>query len=98
VNQPHNVTILNQKLTIRTDHDGVYVREVADFVNQKIEDVMSRAKTVSTLTAALLVCMNVADELIQSKKESQKINLNTAEKVRSVISLIDLQVQGSLAL
>lgn len=96
--QTHHVTILNQKLTIRTDRDETYVRKAADFVNKKIEEVTNKTKTVSTLTATLLVCMNIADELFQSKKESEKNNLNTAEKVRSVISLIDSQMQESLVL
>ena len=90
------VTVLDQKLLIRSEAEASYVGEVAAFVNQKIQEVIEKASSASTLQAALLVCMNVADELIQSRKETKRVKDQVTQEVRSLILEIDAERQQVL--
>lgn len=90
------VTVLDQKLIVRSEADSSYVDEVAGFVNQKIRDVMDKAKSASSLHAALLACMNVANELFQMREEAKKVRKKVAEEVRGLIREIDAERQQVL--
>jgi len=87
VNRAVVVSIANQKLSVRSGGQEGYVREVAEFVNDKIREVMERTKTASTLTASLLACMNIADEMLRSKGEREIIEGRAMKKVRDLISM-----------
>jgi cell division protein ZapA (FtsZ GTPase activity inhibitor) len=88
------VSILNQKLTVRTDADEPYVKEVAGFVSGKIQEVMDRTKSASTLTAALLACLNIADELFRYKEGRKASSFKAANKVRDLIGFISSHFDG----
>ena len=88
------VTLLNQKLTLKTDANEEHVRQVAAFVNGRVEEVIGKAKTVSTLTASLLVCLNIADEFLsyksgQSFKEEQMV-----QKLKNLLEKIEADSSG----
>lgn len=85
----HVVTILNQKLMVRSDASDKAVEEVAGLVSSKIQEVMEKTKSASMLTAALLTCLNIADEFQQQKKRKGESSSMAAEKVKEIIRLID---------
>lgn len=89
------VSILNQKLTLRSDADDQYVNQVAGFVTNKIEEVMEKTKTVSTYTATLLACLNIADELFHYKEAKEALSVKAAKKIKELIEMIDLCKRGS---
>lgn len=84
------VSILNQKLTVKSDSDEDYVKEVAGFVDRKIQETMKQSRPGSTLTAALLACMNIADELMQSRKVLVMKTSAAAGKIRDLLGQIAL--------
>lgn len=80
---------------IRSEADGAYVDQVAGYVNGKVQEVLDRTKTASTLTASLLACLNVADELFQERKGKKDARGRAAKKVREIIGLIDVELGGN---
>jgi cell division protein ZapA len=88
------VSILNQRLTVRSDADEGYVKEVASFVNERIQEAIERNKTASTLTAALLACLNIADELFRGRRMKEARSVRAAQKVRDLIGLIATHLNG----
>lgn len=86
------IKVLGQKFTIRSDSDEDYVHEVAQFVDQKMTEVASSSKTVSSLNIAILAAMNIADEFMKYKKDKEKVCDIAEKKIKSVIELIDLQI------
>ena len=92
--KPHVVSILNQKLTVRTDADDHHVGQVAGFVGGKIQEVMDRTKSASTLTAALLTCLNIADELFRRREGEKEAQSQAAKKMKELITLINLHLDG----
>lgn len=96
----HVVTILNQKLVVRSDASDESVGEVAGLVSSKIQEVMEKTKSASMLTAALLTCLNIADEFQQQKRMKGESGAKAAQKVKEIIRLIEthLQNEGPLGL
>jgi cell division protein ZapA (FtsZ GTPase activity inhibitor) len=90
--QSHVVSILNQKLTVRSDASDEAVTQVAAVVSAKIREVMDASKSASMMTAALLVCMNMADELRQAEETRGVQKARTAQKVRDIIRLVNVQL------
>jgi cell division protein ZapA (FtsZ GTPase activity inhibitor) len=83
------VNLLSQRLTLRSDGDEEYVGEVAGFVNDRIQEVCKRSQGVSALNAALLTCLNIADELFRHKKSHGFNASKAAKKVVDLIALIE---------
>ncbi len=87
--KPHVVSILNQKLTVRSDAGDESVTQVAGLVSERIREIMDRNKSASMLTAALLVCLNLAEELQQVGELRGVAGARAVQKVREIIRLID---------
>jgi len=81
------VSVLDQNLTVRSDSNEDQLTRVSDFVNQKIREVTSKAKNASTLTAALLACMNIANEYLQLREAQAEAQ----NKVRELVGLVASQ-------
>ena len=84
------VSILNQKLSVRSDTDEAHVLRVADFVNQRIQAVVEQTKNAPFLTAALLACLNIADELFKYRKGQEVLSTKVEKKVKELMASIDL--------
>lgn len=68
-----DLTIMNQKFTIRSDADEKHVKKVADYVNKKMHEIVTGNKAISTSNVAILAALNIADDLhkIQSEKKDE---------------------------
>jgi cell division protein ZapA (FtsZ GTPase activity inhibitor) len=73
------LSILGQKLAIRSAEDEGYVRTVESYLEEKIEEVRNSTKAVATLDLALLTALNVTGELIKAKETLRAIETRTAE-------------------
>lgn len=89
------VSILNQKLTLKSDSDDRYLNEIVGFVSHRVEEVMKKSKTVSTLAASLLTCLNIADELFRSKKAHEVTAGKATAIIQEMIDLIELAGRGN---
>lgn len=87
--KPIEVTILGQKFVIRSSSDENYVREVAAFVDQRMNDVLQKTKSVSSLNVAILSAMNIADELFSYKHKKDQSVQNIEKRIKQMIELVD---------
>jgi cell division protein ZapA (FtsZ GTPase activity inhibitor) len=92
IKKSHVVSILNQKLTVRSDGSDEAVAEVAGFVSDRVREVMEANKSASMLTAALLACLNMAEELKKAKETKGSESARAAQKVREILRLVDAQL------
>ena len=86
------VSILNQTLTIATDEPEEHVKKVASYVNEKIKEIQSSSQTASSLNIALLVCLNIGDELIRQKKDHKTRSKEATKKLDDLLEIVDLQL------
>lgn len=86
------VTILGQKFVVRSDSEESYVREVAQFVDQRMNEISQRMKSVSNLNVAILAAMNIADDYFGYKRKKDQTVQNVGKKMEELIGLIDSQL------
>ena len=86
------VAILGQKFMVRSDSDDNYVNKIAGYVNDKVTEITSKAGNIPSLNIALLAAMNIADELLRSRNEKDRVFDGVQKKLEGMIELIDLQL------
>lgn len=57
---------------IKTSHDEETVRDLVNYVNQKVSDAIKVTKNASFQNAAVLAALNIAEELILLKKRANE--------------------------
>jgi len=90
------VTILGQTYNIKGDTSPEYIMQLADYVNQKIEEIESNVPGGNSLQLAILASLNVADEYFQVKKISNGIEGAIEGKTKEIISLLDEGLIGDI--
>ncbi|MBI5299116.1 MAG: cell division protein ZapA [Deltaproteobacteria bacterium] len=85
------IKVMGQKFMVRSESSEEYINAVADFVDQKITEIVKGSKSVASLNVAILAAMNIADEFMKYKDQKDKQVSKVEEKIKTVIELIDLQ-------
>lgn len=65
--QSTTVTIYGQEYTVRGGEDAEYVREVARYVDQRMQEVSRASHQVSSTKVAILAAMNITEELFRER-------------------------------
>jgi len=84
------VNIYGQEYTVKSKADRAYIISVANYVNEKMEEVETSLQTVQTpIRVAILAAMNITDELFTANQEKDKIVSSVEEKAGFLIDIID---------
>ena len=67
------VNIFGTDYPIRGESNVEYIQEIADFVNEKMNEIDSTLSIKSSLKVAILAALNIADELFQEREEKSKL-------------------------
>ncbi len=67
------VQIMGQTLTVASDADEAWVKALAERVDQRIQEMLANGRTVVSISAAIAVALNLADELEKLKQEHQRL-------------------------
>lgn len=74
------VKICGQEYTLVSEDSREYMLEMADYINRKMTEAQRQNNRLSTSMAAILVALNVADDMKKAEKAAQeKINGQAAE-------------------
>ena len=66
------VSLLGKRFTVRSDKDEAYLHALANFVTRRFDELQHSTRMQSTHDVALLVALNLADELFQQEDRSKK--------------------------
>ena len=83
------VTLAGHKFAVRTDARPKYVRELAAFVTEKMEEAKKSGKVVTTQALALLAAMSIADDLFQQREAEKVLRREIAEKSKRILRYLD---------
>ncbi|MEW6614053.1 MAG: cell division protein ZapA [Thermodesulfobacteriota bacterium] len=89
-----DIEILGQKYTIKSDEEEVFVYNIVDYLNKKIEEVLRTTTTVDTLNAIVVVALNITSDLFRIKNEEGYLRQQIENKSGHLISLIDSYVDN----
>jgi cell division protein ZapA len=78
------VEIAGQQLSIRSDEGPEYVQELADYVDSLVRELTGGQRTVSPQRVALLVAVQIADELFREKDLNQRFRARVEGRLRAL--------------
>ncbi len=80
--------ILGREFTIRSDEGEERVKKIGEYVNQKIQEITNDGKTVSTLNAAILAALNIANEYFELQERQKVLTRSVEDKSGHLVELI----------
>lgn len=66
--KPVDVEIMGQKLVLRSDEEESYVRRIAGYVDDKMQEVIKGTQSVGKANVAVLAALNIADDYHRLKE------------------------------
>jgi len=87
--KPVAVTIGGQRYVVRSDADATYVRTLAGYLDERIEEVKNASRVIPTQKLAILAALNVADELFKERQSREDLKSKVREKSKAVLAFLD---------
>lgn len=87
------VTVAGTRLAIKTDAKPKYIKELAAYVTDRVEQVKASGKTATTQSLALLVAMSIADELHELRDAQAKLKREVREKTSRMLRYLEREAQ-----
>jgi len=85
----YNINILGQELSVLSDADDEHVGEVIQLVNAKTEEVLKSASNLKALDVAILVALNVAEDLLKLRGVNKELCDQLESRSEKLIQLIE---------
>ncbi|MFV8755054.1 cell division protein ZapA [Nannocystaceae bacterium ST9] len=86
--QSVSVEIAGQTLSIRSDEGPEYVQELADFVDAHLRELTDGRRSFSLQRMALLVAMQIADELFREKDLARRYRARVEARLQALEAAI----------
>lgn len=67
------VKILDQEYLVVGEEDETYVQELAEYVDERMRQIKNAVPNLSLSKTAILVCLNLADELFKTQREYENL-------------------------
>lgn len=83
------VEIAGEEYTIRSEASRDYTLECARLVNQTLSEIRSRGSLVEVHKAAILAALALADQLLQARREGDRLREELARKAARLLADIE---------
>lgn len=91
------IKVFGQVYTVKTDAQEDHIQKVAQYVNEKMDEVTKNTKSVSSLNVAILTALNIADDLIMEKAKRLALLEEVERKSKDLVEKINLNINGKEA-
>jgi cell division protein ZapA len=91
------IKVFGQTYTVKTDEEEDYIHRVAQHVNEKMEEVLRKTRSVSTLNVAILTALNIADDLLRERDRREALVKEVEIKSKSLVEKIEMKMSGKEA-
>jgi cell division protein ZapA len=88
------IKVFGQIYTVKSDAEEGHIQEVAQYVNEKMEDVLKKTRSISTLNVAILTALNLADDLLKEKEKRAALLREIEKRSKDLTEKIDLKIGG----
>ncbi len=88
------IKVFGQAYTVKTDAEEGHIQEVARYVNEKMDEVLKKTRSVSTLNVAILTALNIADDLLKEKEGKVALLREIEAKSKDLVEKIDVNLSG----
>ena len=83
------VEIYDQAYTVRSDGDPEYLKQLAEYVDQRMREISSGTLTVDSRKVAILAALYIADELHQLRKSHEQADEQLATRSVECSEMLD---------
>jgi len=91
------IKVFGQTFSVKTDAEEEYIQTVAQYVNEKMEEVLRKTRSVSSLNVAILTALNIADDLLKEKEQRKAFLREVEVKSRDLVEKINTRMVGKEA-
>lgn len=88
------IQIYGKTYSLKSSSSEVTAEEVAAYVDSKMRELASARSKTSTLDLAILAALNIAQELLELKKQAGTKDEVEEEKIRQLVAALDKELQG----
>src|SRR5438270_13196076 len=83
------VEIYDQAYTVRSDGDPEYLKQLAEYVDERMREISSGTLTVDSRKVAILAALYIADELHQLRKAHNQADEQLATRSAECSEMLD---------
>jgi cell division protein ZapA len=88
------IKVFGQTYTVKTDAGEEHIHEIARYVNEKMDEVLKKTKSVSTLNVAILTALNIADDLLKEREKRITLLREIEAKSKDLAEKIETKIGG----
>jgi cell division protein ZapA (FtsZ GTPase activity inhibitor) len=82
------VTVGQQRLSLKTDEDPALVHRVAGLVNQRLAEIVPPSQPLSH-QVLLLLAMNLAQDLLRQQEADQKLKTEVRTRSQAILTQLE---------
>jgi cell division protein ZapA len=86
------IKVFGQTYTVKTDAEENHIQAVAQYVNEKMEEILKKTRSVSSLNVAILTALNIADDLLREKEKRKALLQEIEAKSKDLAEKIDIEI------
>jgi cell division protein ZapA len=83
------VRILGEEHTIRAAAEPAWTKRCAKLVDERIQEIRSRAGLIESHRLAILAALSITDELLQARKDLERLENDVVKRTDALLARID---------
>jgi cell division protein ZapA len=87
------IRIYGKSYSLKSSSSEVDAEEVAAYVDLKMKELATARSKTSTLDLAILTALNIAQELMALKSQTETVEKADGEKLRQLVEALDDELQ-----
>ena len=91
------VRIAGEDHTIRSNADPDYTRVCADFVDDRITEILERSGLVEVHKAAILAALSITDQFLQARDELDHLSKEVASRATNLVRRVEDELSADRA-
>lgn len=88
------VEIFGSSYSVRGDKDPEHLRKLAEIVDSRMREIAKQVSTVDSAKIAILAALNIADDLLQCRKQQEGERVGIEERVTELAGELDQALRG----
>ena len=88
------IQIYGKTYSLKSSSSEVDAEEVAGYVDSKMRELATALSKTSTLDLAILAALNIAQELLELKGQTEAKGELEEEKIQQLVDVLDKELQG----
>jgi cell division protein ZapA (FtsZ GTPase activity inhibitor) len=88
-----DITVLGQKLTVRTEASPDYLRRLAAYLEERVS-ALTRSGMKDPLAAMTLAALDITDELFRSREDQNRQDGDVGQRIGALVEMLDRLAPG----